>query len=116
MDSRKRKVSWCSLKSIQISLQNKTAEECHEYLQASIKQSISKLSISRLAALSSLLDEKFLTFDQAFDEYIGKIPPGHCAKDLRSAKKRFQTVLLSHKGLPVIILQNYGMRYESFPL
>ena len=102
MDSRKRKVSWCSLKSIQISLQNKTAEECHEYLQASIKQSISKLSISRLDALSSLLDElivhKFLTFDQAFDEYIGKIPPGHCAKDLRSAKKGFKRFSCHTKG------------------
>ena len=109
------KVSCSSLNSIQISLQNKTAEECHKFLLPSIKRSISNVSISRLNALSSLLDElivhKFLTFEQAFDEYIGKIPPGCHAKDLRSAKNRFHSVLLSHKGLPVIITQNYGKRY-----
>ena len=42
-----------------------------QVLTASIKQSISKLFILRLDALSSLLDElvvhKFLTFDQASD-------------------------------------------------
>jgi hypothetical protein len=109
------RLSGFSLKHVNVSVQTKTAAETHESIKSSIRASISEASKARLSALSSLLDEiivhKILPFDVAFDEYSAKVRWVASSKDQKSARVRFRHLLLSAKGLPVIILENRGKRY-----
>jgi hypothetical protein len=109
------KVNWLSLKHVLVSLNNQTVTECHEHIQTLIHNSTSESKVTRLNALSSLLDEifvhKVLTFDHAFDEYAGKILWVADAKDRGQAKKTFRRVILANNGIPVVVIENKGQRW-----
>ncbi len=91
-----------------------TAAECKNKIQQSIESSISESSVKKLTALSSLLDElsihKILPFDVAYEEYVAKVPSIANSTNQKSARVQFRNLILSKKGIPVVIVQNPGKR------
>ena len=92
------------LKNISFSLCNKTADERHAELKEAIEQSY-ECSRERLIALYSLLDElvafNCISFQEAFDQFAGKVPPIACKPDKKEARGQFKEKILSKNGLPV---------------
>lgn len=99
------------LKNVIVSLCNKTADERHTELKEAIEQSY-ECSRERLIALYSLLDElvavNCISFQEAFDQYAGKVPSIACKLDKKEARRQFKQKILSRNGLPVLFLNNGG--------
>lgn len=99
------------LKNVSVSLCNKTADERHAELKEAIEQSY-ECSRERLIALYSLLDElvafNCISFQEAFDQFAGKVPSIACKPDKKEARRQFKEKILSKNGLPVLCLNNGG--------
>ena len=65
-----------------------------------------------MIALYSLLDElvafNCISFQEAFDQFAGKVPPIACKPDKKEARGQFKEKILSKNGLPVLFLNNGG--------
>ena len=99
------------LKNVSVSLCNKTADQRHAELKEAIKQS-HECTLERLIALSSLLDElvaiNCISFQEAFDQFAGKVPSIACKPDKKEARRQFKEKILWKNGLPVLFLNNGG--------
>lgn len=99
------------LKNVSVSLCNKTADERHTELKEAIEQS-HECSRERLIALYSLLDElvavNCISFQEAFDQFAGKVPSIARKPDKKEARRQFKEKILSKNGLPVLFLNNGG--------
>lgn len=104
-----------SLKHFQLSHNSVTVAECQNKIGQSIESSISESSIKKLTALSCLLDElsihKILPFDVSYEEYAAKVPSIANSTNQKSARVQFRNLILSKKGIPVVIVHNQGKRY-----
>lgn len=102
------------LKNIRFSLCNKTADQRHAELKEAIEQSY-ECSRERLIALYSLLDElvafNCISYQEAFDQFAGKVPPIACKPDKKEARGQFKEKILSKNGLPVLFLNNGGRTF-----
>lgn len=102
------------LNHFQVSHNSVTAAECQNKIQQSIESSISESSVKKLTALSSLLDElsihKILPFDVAYEEYAAKVPSIANSTNQKSARVQFRNLILSKKGISVVIVHNQGKR------
>ena len=80
------------LKNVIVSLCNKTADERHAELKEAIEQSYD-CNRERLIALYSLLDElvavNCISFQEAFDQFAGKVPSIACKPDKKEARRQF---------------------------
>lgn len=99
------------LKNVSVSLCNKTADERHAELKEAIEQNY-ECSRERLIALNSLLDElvavNCISFQEAFDQFAGKVPSIACKPEKKEARRQFKEKILSKNGLPVLFLNNGG--------
>ena len=93
------------LKNVIVSLCNKTADERHSELKEAIEQSY-ECSLERLIVLYSLLDELVavhcISFQEAFEQFAGKVPVIACKSDKKEARGQFKEKMLSKNGLPVL--------------
>ena len=69
-------------------------------------------STGRLISLYSLLDElvavKCISFQEAFDQFAGKVSSIACKADKKEARRQLKEKILSKNGLPVLFLNNSG--------
>lgn len=99
------------LKNVIVSLSNKMADERQTELKEAIEQSY-ECSRERLIALYSLLFELVaihcISFQEAFDQFAGKVPVIACKPGKKEARRQFKEKILSKNGLPVLFLNNGG--------
>ena len=102
-------------KHILISFCNKTAVERQAELHTKVIEESCEDKRQRLVAFSSLLHELIalscMSFQEAFEEYIGKIPSLACKTDKHDIRSQFKDKILSKNGLPVLYLENNGSSF-----